>query len=200
MKRIYYLLILGLVMTVHSFDSYSQVAVKINLPVILVGSPDVGAEILLTEQFTVNGDFLWLPYLFKKEEEVFRAMQLTADLRYYPNPRYYYTSTFYDGLYFGPYAMYGNYNIGLAGSDGLTNDDVRYKGWGVSGGVSVGYKLFLSTRFRLDINLGVGYAYLQYDKHQLGGEWAEWPMESGLTKSWIGPTKFGVHLVYNLFR
>ena len=200
MKRIYILLILGLIISVHGFESYSQVAVKVNIPITLVGSPNVGAEVLIGQQFTVNGDFLWLPYLWKKEEEVFRALQTSVDLRYYPNPRYYYTSTFYDGLYFGPYAMYGNFNIGLAGSDGLTDDDIRYRGWGISGGVSVGYKLFLSTRFRLDINVGLGYARLQYNTYQLGGEWSEWPTTIDDTKDWIGPTKFGVHLVYNLFR
>ncbi|MCC8174392.1 MAG: DUF3575 domain-containing protein, partial [Odoribacter sp.] len=44
-------------------------------------------------------------------------------------------------------------------------------GWGVSAGVSLGYKFFLSDRFRLDVNMGLGYAHLQYDTYGLGGEW-----------------------------
>ena len=52
----------------------------------------------------------------------------------------------------------------------------------------------------LDVNLGVGYAHLQYNKYLLGGEWAHYPLEKKNTKMWIGPTKFGVHLVYNIFK
>ena len=199
MRKIIYLLIAGSLLLMSSGEANGQVAVKINVPVTLVGSPNVGTEITLSQQFTVNGDFLWLPYLFKKKEEVFRALQMSVDLRYYPQPRYYYTSAFYDGFYVGPYAMYGNFNIGLATHDD-PDDDIRYRGWGISGGVSVGYKFFLSTRFRLDLNVGLGYAHLQYNTYQLGGMWAEYPMSIKDTKEWIGPTKFGVHVVYNLFR
>ena len=187
-------------MTAYSSNSYSQIAVKTNVPMLLLGGPNVGAEITLSQQFTVNGEFMWQPFLFKKKEDVFDAMLMGADFRYYPNPRFFYTSSYYDGLYFGPYAMYGLFNIGMVGGDGLSADDERYKGWGISGGLLVGYKLFLSPRFRLDINLGLGYAHLQYDTYQMTGQWAEWPMSIKDTKSWIGPTKFGVHLVYNLFR
>ena len=192
-------MLLGTALLFITGEAYSQVAVKVNLPVTVVGTPNVGAELTLSQQFTINGDVMWMPYLFKKKEEVFRAFQTSVDVRYYPHPRYYYTSAFYDGFYVGPYMMYGNFNIGLATHDD-PEDDRRYRGWGVSGGVSVGYKFFISTRFRLDLNLGLGYAHLQYNRYQLGGEWAEWPLSIKDTRAWIGPTKFGVHLVYNLFR
>jgi hypothetical protein len=48
--------------------------------------------------------------------------------------------------------------------------------------------------------MGIGYAHLQYNVYRLGGEYAEYPLAIKDTKWWIGPTKFGVHLVYNLFR
>ncbi len=95
--------------------------------------------------------------------------------------------------------MYGRFNIGLS-THSNPADDRRFMGWGVSAGVSVGYKFYLSRRLRLDLNMGIGYAHLQYDKFILGGEWAEYPIAIKDTQYWIGPTKFGVHLVYNLFR
>ena len=52
----------------------------------------------------------------------------------------------------------------------------------------------------LDLNLGVGYVHFQYDKYKLGGEYANFPLEVKKTKQWIGPTKFGVSLTYNIFR
>lgn len=173
-------------------------AIKINLPTTLVGTLNIGTEFTISQQFAVNADILWSPYMFKKHEEVFRTLIGTAELRYYVKPRYYYTNDLFDGFYVGPYAMYGKFNIGLY--KGEEKESYRYKGWGVSGGVTLGYKFYLSKRFRLDLNMGLGYAHLQYNTYLLGGEWAEYPLSIKDTKAWIGPTKFGVHLVYNLFR
>lgn len=176
-------------------------AIKTNLPLILTGNPNIGAEWFIGKQFSVNGDVLWAPYLFKKDEEVFRSLIGSVDFRYYINPKYYYANDLWDGLYVGPYAMAGNFNIGLKNKDSDDpTDSFRRKGWGVSAGVSAGYKFYISDRFRMDINLGLGYAHLQYDKYHLGGEYAEYPLERKKTKSYWGPTKFGVHLVYNIFR
>lgn len=173
-------------------------ALKINLPTTLVGTPNIGVEFTVSQQLAINADVLWAPYMFKKHEEVLRALIGTAELRYYVKPKYYYTNDMFDGFYIGPYVMAGNFNFGFY--RGEEKESFRRKGWGVSGGVSLGYKMYLSKRFRLDFNLGLGYAHLQYDKYYLGGEWAEYPLSYKDTKSWIGPTKFGVHLVYNLFR
>lgn len=179
-------------------DPRPGVALKTNLPLILIGTPNVGAEITVGNQISVNADILWAPYMFKKHEEVFRTLTGSAEFRYYIRPKYYYTNNTFDGFYLGPYVQSGNFNIGLYKGEG--RDSYRYKGWGIAAGVTVGYKFYLGRRFRLDINLGLGYAHLQYDKHLLGGEWANYPLEIKNTKAWIGPTKFGVHLVYNIFK
>lgn len=198
MKKLIFLAALGIALLTGVGAAQGQ-ALKINLPFLLTGSPNVGAEFTIGQQFSVNGDILWMPYMYKKKAEVFRALQTSIDFRYYVDPKYYYTNGMFDGFYVGPYAMYGRFNIGFATHDD-PNDDRRYVGWGVSSGVSVGYKFYLSRRLRLDLNLGVGYAHLQYDKFILGGEWADYPLAKKDTKWWIGPTKFGVHLVYNIFR
>lgn len=173
-------------------------ALKVNLPTTLVGTPNIGAEFTISQQFTINGDVLWTPYMFKHSGEVFRALTGTAELRYYVKPKYYYTNDLFDGFYVGPYAMYGMFNIGLY--KGEDQESFRYQGWGVSAGATIGYKFFLSKRLRLDLNLGLGVAHLQYDKFLLGGEWAAYPLALKDTRLWVGPTKFGVYLVYNLFR
>ena len=197
MKRTIRLLVLGLVLVLAAPAVKAQ-AIKTNVPLLLVGTPNVGMEFTVSQQFTTNLDILWMPYMFKKHEEVLRALVGSADLRYYVKPRYYYTNNMYDGFYLGPYVEAGNFNIGFW--RGEERESYRYKGWGISAGLSLGYKFYLSKRFRLDLNLGLGYAHLQYDKYQLGGEWADYPLELKDTRAWFGPTKFGVHLVYNLFR
>ncbi len=197
MKRTIRILVLGL-MLVLAAPAVKAQAIKTNVPLLLVGTPNVGMEFTVSQQFTTNLDILWMPYMFKKHEEVLRALVGSADLRYYVKPRYYYTNNMYDGFYLGPYVEAGNFNIGFW--RGEERESYRYKGWGISAGLSLGYKFYLSKRFRLDLNLGLGYAHLQYDKYQLGGEWADYPLELKDTRAWFGPTKFGVHLVYNLFR
>lgn len=173
-------------------------SVKINIPTTIVGTPNIGYEHTIGQKFSISGDVLWAPYLFKKHEEVFRALIGTVEFRYYIKPKYYYTNNTFDGFYIGPYAMIGNFNVGLY--KGEDKESFRYKGWGMSSGISLGYKFYLSQRLRLDVNLGLGYAHLQYDTYELGGEWAEYPLSKKDTKMWIGPTKFGVNLVYNIFK
>jgi hypothetical protein len=191
--------ILGVVVLSAFTTTASAQSIKVNIPLCLTGSPNIGFEHTLTRQATVNAEVSWMPYMFKDGEEVFRIMEGSVEVRHYLNPRNFYTNDSWDGFYVGPYAMYGNFNIGLIENKDKASS-VRRRGWGVSGGVSLGYKIAFGTRIALDINLGLGYAHLQYDKYPLGGEYAEYPIELKDTKKWVGPTKFGIHLVYNIFR
>lgn len=197
MKRVTRLLIFGVLLVAGSTAARGQ-ALKVNTPLLLAGTPNLGFEMTLSRQFSLNADVLWMPYLFKKNEEVYRAFIGSVDLRYYFKPKYYYTNDMFDGFYMGPYIEGGNFNMGHFRGKG--KESKRYKGWGLSAGISLGYKFYISRRFRLDLNMGLGYAHLQYDVYRLGGEWAQYPVELKATKAWVGPTKFGVHLVYNLFR
>lgn len=173
-------------------------SVKTNIPLWFTGSPNIGFEYTLSRQTTINAEALWMPYMFKGGEEVFRVLQGSIDLRYYANPQNYYTNDSWDGFYLGPYAMYGNFNIGLERSGG--KQSYRREGWGVSAGLSTGYRFAFNSRWGLDLNIGLGYAHMQYDKYYLGGEYANYPLKRKNTKSWVGPTKIGVHLAYNIFR
>lgn len=190
---------LGIVVLSAVTTTVAAQSIKTNIPLWLTGSPNIGFEYTLTRQVTLNAEALWMPYMFKDGEEVFRVLEGSIEARYYIDPRNYYTNDSWDGFYVGPYAMYGNFNIGLIKDDDKASS-IRRKGWGVSGGVSAGYKFAFGTRWALDLNIGLGYAHLQYDKYPLGGEYVNYPLELKKTRSWIGPTKFGVHLVYNIFR
>lgn len=205
-----------------SWVLYSGVAqgqtVKTNLPFLLAGNPNVGLEFNLGSKFSINGDALWMPYMWvsqNQNENVFRALVGSLDLRYYVKPRYYYTSRTYDGFYLGPYAMFGNYNMGIGewsffnhGGDGhsvTTADEngyfpARYRGWGVSAGLVIGYKFYLSPRLRFDIFLGGGFVHMQHAIYQLGGDYADSPLHSKVVREGVYPTRFGISLCYNIFK
>lgn len=200
MKRILRLTLVGLLFSIIYSSNVNAQAIKTNIPLIVTGNPNIGVEWTVGKQLTLNGDVLWAPYLFKKNEEVFRALIGSVDFRYYIKPKFYYTNDIWDGLYIGPYAMAGNFNIGLIKSGKTKEESWRRKGWGLSTGVIVGYKFYLSERFRLEANINLGYAHMQYDKYKLGGMYSHYPEEKKKTKSYIGPTKLGINLVYNIFR
>lgn len=199
MKPLLRYILISLTLITIGYSKADAQAIKTNIPLILTGNPNIGLEWSVGKQLTLNGDILWAPYLFKKNEEVFRTLIGSVDFRYYMNSKSHHSNDLWDGLYIGPYVMGGNFNIGLKNSD-ESKMSYRRRGWGLSSGATFGYKFYLSNRFRLDLNLGVGYAHLQYDKYQLGGEYAKYPLERKDTKSYWGPTKFGVHLVYNIFK
>lgn len=190
--------ILTSILLLLSLNSNGQ-AIKTNIPLTLAGSPNLGFEVTLGNQLAINVEGLWTPYMFKKSESVFRVLQTSADLRYYIKPKFYHTNKMFDGFYLGPYVMYGNYNIGFNRTEPIQSNE-RYVGWGLSAGVNLGYKMYLSRRFRLDFNVGLGYAHLQYDVYPLGKEWTDYPIRRKDTKAWFGPTKFGIHLVYIINR
>ena len=191
--------ILCLTLLFWSIDGIQAQSVKVNVPMWLTGSPTIGFEYTITRQMTIGGEVAWMPYMFKKSEEVFRVLLSSVEIRYYIDPHNFYTNDSWDGFYAGPYAMYGNFNIGFL-TDNNPLDSYRRMGWGVSTGISGGYKYAFNSRWGLDFNLGVGYAHLQYDKYHLGGEHAGYAIERKKTKSWIGPTKVGISLTYNLYR
>lgn len=174
-------------------------AIKVNAPFLLAGCPNIGAEATVSKNISISGDIMWLPYLFKENEEVFRSLQVSAEVRYYTNPKYYYNNDMYDGFYLGPYLMWGDFNVGLMTDSQKEEKNFRREGWGVSSGLSVGYKFYLTNRIKLDLNLGLGYAFMQYEKYQLGGQWVDYPMRKD-TSHWIGPTRFGISVVYALIK
>lgn len=97
MRKLSRILALGSILLFTAPTAKAQ-AIKTNLPLLLAGTPNVGVEFMLSQQFTMNADILWMPYMFKKHEEVFRALIGSVDMRYYVKPRYYYTNNMYDGF------------------------------------------------------------------------------------------------------
>ena len=104
MKRFLQHILVFLALSLFYSPSSLAQALKTNIPLILTGTPNIGAEWSVGKQLTVNGDILWAPYLLKKDEEVFRTLIGSIDVRYYINPKYYYTNDLWDGFYVGPYA------------------------------------------------------------------------------------------------
>lgn len=112
-----------------------------------------------------------------------------------PEFRYWLCEKF-NGHFLGIHALGSQFNISghnLPLLFGKGSKQYRYQGWAVGSGLSYGYQLLLSTRWSAEFSVGMGYAYLSYDKypcHKCGTR-----LESG-SKHYFGVTRASVNLIY----
>lgn len=108
--------------------------------------------------------------------------------------------------FFGVHAHAGQFNFGgmlpfgfsegkMFGLESSTLRENRYEGWAVGGGISYGYAWIIGNHWNLEAEIGLGYAYLDYDRFacpKCGQK-----TDSG-TRHYVGPTKAAISLVYLL--
>lgn len=100
----------------------------------------------------------------------------------------------YNGHFFGAHAYYTNFNIsGYKVPLVDFEKENRYQGYGFGVGVSYGYHLPLAKRWGLEFNLGLGAAWLNYERYncRICSE-----VEESKSKLYIGPTRAGITLVF----
>lgn len=100
------------------------------------------------------------------------------------------------GLFFGAHAFGGEYNIGgIKFPFGIWKSERthRYDGWVVGAGATIGYAWKLGGHWNMEAALGVGYAYLSYDKYkcEVCGE-----KQYHKNRHYGGPTKLALSISY----
>ena len=92
-----------------------------------------------------------------------------------PELRYWFCDRF-AGHFVGVHALGGQYNVGglkngisFLGTDLSKLSDYRYQGWVIGAGVAYGYAWILGRHWNLEAEIGLGYAYTQYDKFRCAG-------------------------------
>lgn len=105
------------------------------------------------------------------------------------------------GHFFALHAFYGEYNMGglsnnimFLGTDLSNLSHTRYQGWALGAGIAYGYSLMLSRHWNLEAELGIGYAYSNYDRYRCVGCGKK--IESDKSHNYVGPTKAALNLVY----
>lgn len=82
---------------------------------------------------------------------------------------------------------------GNADRDGIYTN--TFEGWLIGAGVSYGYHWVLGRRLSMEFTIGVGYAYLNYEKNRCTD--CKKKLGEG-TSHYFGPTRAGISLVYML--
>lgn len=170
-----------------------QEAIKTNL---LYGgatlTPNLGLEFGLSRKLSLDLSVGYNPWNLKgtkDSNEKLVHLMTQAELRYW-------TCQKFDGHFFGVHGLYSQYNIGQKKLDfifGSDSKDYRFQGTAIGGGFSYGYQWILGKRWSLEATIGIGAAYLSYDKYEcktcgnlVGTE----------NKFYFGPTRVGINIVY----
>ncbi len=113
-----------------------------------------------------------------------------------PEVRWWMRETF-RGSFFGLHGHYALYNVSALPSPPFSEymAQHRFEGWLAGAGVSYGYRWNFSHRWAMEATVGVGYAYLSYDKYPCYNCGRKIASE---TKNYFGPTKAGVTLIFNI--
>lgn len=157
MKNLFFLLLL------FCFSSYvngQKVAVKTNLLADLTTTINLGAEIGLSPHTTLDLYANYNPWSLGNQKQFKHFL-------FQPEYRYWFCERF-SGHFVGLHAHAGVFNVGGVSMPfgvwkGLKN--TRYEGEFIGAGVSYGYQWVLSKHWNLEGNIGVGYAYINYDKY-----------------------------------
>ena len=116
-----------------------------------------------------------------------------------PEARYWFCDRF-SRHFIGAHLLTGAFNFGnidnnisFLGTDFSVLSDHRYQGYAYGGGLAYGFAFVLSKHLNLELEVGAGYVYLDYEKF----ECADCGRKVGEgNHHYVGPTKAAINLVY----
>lgn len=158
-------------------------ALKSNLLLDATTSFSLGFETKIGRRLTLDVPVSYNPWTFpenRKWKHIFTQ----------PEVRYWLCEPFY-GHFLGAHAHYAFYNVGRLPFGELR--DHRYEGWLVGAGVSYGYHWMLGSNWSLEASLGLGYAYLDYEKFEC--YYCGDKLKDG-KRHYFGATKVALSLIY----
>lgn len=152
-------------------------------------APNLGMEIGLGKRSTLDVWGAYNPWNLDGTDENNKKM---VHMIIQPEYRYWLCEKF-NGHYFGVHALYSTYNVSETAVPLLFEKEFRYEGNAFGAGVSYGYHWMWGKHWGMEFNIGFGVANLEYKKFDC----AKCSEELGtFKKTYIGPTKAGITLVY----
>ena len=168
-------------------------AVKTNLLYDATATANAGIELALAPRWTfdLSGNYNAWPI----DGQKWKHWMAQPELRYWFCDRY-------SRHFLGVHALGGRFNVGniaalkdvrFLGIDFSNLADYRYQGWGAGAGIAYGYAFILGRHWNLELELGAGYVYLEYDKYRC----EDCARHAGSGHNhYVGPTKAAINLVY----
>lgn len=161
-----------------------DIAIKTNLLYNATATFNLGGEVKLSDQYTLDLSVGYNPWTFNDNRKWKHVLVQ-------PEARYWLKESF-NGHFLGIHGQYINYNVGNTGPF-HTLENNRYEGWGLGAGLSYGYMFRLADHWRMEASLGVGYTYLEYDKYdcrKCGDK------QKSSSSHYVGPTRLNLSVIY----
>ncbi len=170
-----------------------SVAIKTNLLYDATATINLGVELAVAPKFTVDlsGNYnnwevvdnrIWKHYLIQ------------------PELRYWFCDRF-AGHFLGFHLHGGEFDLAnidndikFLGTNFAALSDDRFKGWAIGAGIGYGYDVLLGRHWNLEFELGIGYAYMNYDRYEWKNSDAE--IASDRSHNYVGLTKAAINIVY----
>ena len=157
-----------------------KLVLKTNLLSWMTTTVNAGAEIKVAPLWTAEMNVMYKPWHFLPDNKKMGGLLIQPEIRYWLCQPFYHD-------YIGFHIHYGDYNGGFS--------RYRYQGNLFGAGFSYGYQWILGRKWNLEVNAGLGYARMNYDKYERP--------KCGLfigkdSKNYFGITKIGISLIYIL--
>lgn len=166
-----------------------EIATKTNLLYWATSTPNLGLELGLGKQTTLELVGGYNPWTFNKDtNKKIKHWMVMPEFRYWMCERF-------NGHFFGLHSGYAYYNIGGVRFPFMSKStkEHRYQGWATGVGLSYGYSWIIGKRLNIEASFGLGYIYTNYDKYECAtcGD-----HKGSYDKHYLGPTKAAVSLIY----
>lgn len=175
-----------------SGTAQGEVGVKTNLLSDATLSPNIGVELPLAPQWSVEASGGLNAWTVNGHR--WRHWLVQPEVRYWLCDRF-------AGHFFGVHLLGGQYNIGninldfsFLGTDFSKLSNNRYQGWFGGAGIAYGYTWILSRHWSIEAEIGVGWTYTRYDKYRCADCGKK--IESNHPHNYVGPTKAALNMVY----
>ena len=169
-----------------------NLSVKTNIIYDATRTINLGTELSLAEKWTFDLSGNWNSFEFE-ENKKWKHWMVQPELRYWLCRKF-------GGHFFAGHLLGGQYNAGnIDGLPKILNTDFglladyRYEGWFVGAGIGYGYAWMLGKHWNLEVEIGLGVAYTEYDKFEC--ETCGDKVDQG-KHVYVGPTKAALNLVY----
>ncbi|MGL4412057.1 MAG: DUF3575 domain-containing protein [Bacteroidales bacterium] len=170
-----------------SFVGAQRFAVKSNALLWATLSPNIGAEIIVSDKYSIDVSMAFNPFTIKDYKASFVEFQ--------PKVKYWFGRPLAEH-FVGITALYGVNSFHRKQRDGgvLVSKDVLH-GDVLGGGFSYGYNFVLSKRWNLELSAGVGVIYSRQFSYDALIE--NRPPDSEMCRKWgVAPIDLGVSFIY----
>lgn len=158
-------------------------AIKTNALYWATTTANLGFEVGLSKKMTLDVSGNYNPWQFSDYKYV-KHWMVQPELRFWTCERFY-------GHFFGIHGHYAEANVSNLNMFGLGHE--RYEGSLYGGGISYGYQWILNKRWSMEVEVGAGYARIDYDKYGCGKCGTK--IGNG-HKNYFGPTKAALSIIY----